>query len=254
MTDNLLAGGSDLPPIDPNKKYLEELVGENKKFKDLESLARGKYESDTYIPLLERKLDQMREDYKKLREDSTAQATLKDLIEKMSKQPLASSELPPANEVVQPKYNPDEIKNLITSEIKQSKADEKRRDNYNLVKDKLTERYGSNYPTVLSKQIDELGITGEELTEMAMRSPNVVIKTLGLDTQPQQEGFQSPPRSNLRNDSFSPKGKDKRTWSYYQELKKTNPNLYNEREINLQMQKDYAELGSAFEDGDFHAH
>jgi hypothetical protein len=39
---------------------------------------------------------------------------------------------------------------------------------------------------------------------------------------------------------------NKRTWAYYQELKKTNPKLYLDPKISVQMDKDAIALGDAF--------
>ena len=75
---------------------------------------------------------------------------------------------------------------------------------------------------------------------------------MGLDQQPMIDTFQAPPRATQRSDSFAPKS-TKRTWSYYQDLKKSDPKAYNNPKTIVQMHKDYAELGSTFEDGDFKA-
>ena len=52
MNENLLDAALDLDTVDPNKNYLTELVGDGKKFKTQEELARGKYESDLYLSLI----------------------------------------------------------------------------------------------------------------------------------------------------------------------------------------------------------
>jgi hypothetical protein len=70
-----------------------------------------------------------------------------------------------------------------------------------------------------------------------------------LDEQPQRDPFQAPPKSSLN--TFTPGAPKKRTWSYYQELKKNDPRTYLSKETTVQMHKDYTELGKEFEDGDF---
>jgi len=42
-----------------------------------------------------------------------------------------------------------------------------------------------------------------------------------------------------------------RTWSFYEKLRKENPNLYRTAKTHEQMVKDAAALGPNFEDGDF---
>jgi hypothetical protein len=96
--------------------------------------------------------------------------------------------------------------------------------------------------------MESLEITEEDLNEMARNRPKFLLKTLGLDQPAPKEPFQTPIRSTQK---FVPAGAEKRTWSYYQKLKKENPKLYNDPKTNVQMQKDYIELGDEFEDGDF---
>jgi hypothetical protein len=66
--NNLLDQSNSQPTLDENKNYYEELVGEGKKFKDEKELAKGKWIADEYVKTLERSLDEMRNDYKGLRE------------------------------------------------------------------------------------------------------------------------------------------------------------------------------------------
>jgi hypothetical protein len=119
------------------------------------------------------------------------------------------------------------------------------------VQDKLKERYGNNYQNSLKEQLVDLGITETELNEMARKQPKVLIKTLGLDVQPQTENFQSPPQSRQRTNQFGQTAPE-RTWSWYQNLKKSDPKAYFSKEITLQMHNDAQRLGEKFRDGDYY--
>lgn len=254
MTENILDPVQpDSQQIDPNKNYLEELVGEGKKFKSPQELARGKYESDLYIRTLERQKDELRNDYLKLREDITARATLEEIIDKMgtSKQQQASSEIPPANDVNQPVYDPKQIENLVASKIQEHDLSKKQQDNLNMVRTKLQEQYGVHFSTVVKQQIADLGITEDFFNDLARKHPQVLFKTLGFDQQNQRESFQAPPRSEKRNDNFAPTTQ-KRTWAYYQEMKKNDPKRYLDPKTTVQIVEDYKSLGKDFEDGNFH--
>lgn len=252
MTDSLLDADNS-SQVDLNKDYLQELVGEGKKFKTPQDLARGKYEADNYVKTLTVKLDQMREDYLKLDADYKARAKLEELIDQLdkSKQQPSSNEQPPVKDRM-PEIDPKQIESLVDSQIKRNKLLEREQDNFNKVKEKLRERFGSNYQDALSEQIDGLGLTVDDMNALAKKSPTAFFKTLGLDQPPQTENFQAPPRTSQRSDTFSPKGGPKRTWAYYQKLKETNRNLYYDPKTNVQMEKDRQALGAEFEDGDFH--
>jgi len=250
MTENIFA--VDNTQEDPNLDYLKELVGEGKKFKTDQDLAKGKWQSDQYIKTLEMQKDELRKDYLKLREDYEARAKLEELIDQMQKhqQPANSDYTPPAK-VDKPGIDPKDIESLVSNKILELETSKKNQENFNIVKKKAQERYGSNYQEVLKQHREHLGISEEFANNLALNNPNVFIKTFELDQRP-PDNFQSPPRSNLRSDNFNQKGNQKRTWTYYQELKKKDPRGYLSQPTQVQMHKDYEELGSAFEDGDFH--
>lgn len=240
--------------IDPNKDYLAELVGEGRKFKTEKDLARGKYESDLYVNTLTRQLDELRTDYLKLRDDYTARAKLEELIgqlEAKQTQQLSNSEQPKANEVKdKPGIDPNEMKSLISSSIQEYETTKKQNENFNLVKEKLKEQFGDNYPSVLKQQIENLGLTEEDVNALARKSPNAFFRTIGVDKPENKELFQNPLSSSLKSETFRPKGAQKRTRSYYLEMKKNNPKAYLDSKTNVQMHNDAMELGEAFFDVD----
>lgn len=251
MTENLLQG-DDPPRVDPDKNYFQELVGEGRKFKTPEDLAKGKFEADQYIKILERTRDEMREDYLKLREDYQSRAKLEELIDQMKTQPPSSSDTThTANDDKKPVFDPKEIESLVSSKIQEHESTRKQTENYNFIKSKLQEHYGAGYKEVLKQQIEDLDITENELNDMARQKPKFLMKTLGLDAPVSRERFQAPVSSNQRTDNFSPSGSKKRTWSYYQQMKRDDPKLYQDPKTQVQMQKDYIEQGDAFEDGNF---
>lgn len=241
------------PVIDPSKNYLEELVGPDKKFKTIEELARGKMESDTYIKTIEKRSDDLRGEYLKMRDEATAKAKLQDLIDQLETKRLTSNDTPQVNEVQrEPEYDPEQIATLVSDKIKEHELTKKQTDNFNQVMDKLKDSYGVNYQNILRDQMNTLGLTAEDIDALARKSPAAFFRTLGLDKPAQTENFNAPPRSNQRRDTFAPRT-EKRTWTYYQNLKATDPKKYFDPKTTVQMHQDYAALGDSFEDGDFNA-
>lgn len=237
--------------IDPDKNYLEELVGEGKKFQSAAELARGKAESDAYIKVMEVRQDELRADYLRLRDEQTAGAKLQDLIDQMQgAQQNNTTRTKQVEDERTPEFDEAKLDTLLETKFQQRETKRRQEENYSLVKSKLKERYGANYGSVLKDQIDSLGLTSDTLEALAKNNPLVLIRTLGLDTEPQRDNFQSPPRSAQRNDSFAPKTQ-KRTWSYYQNLKKSDPVAYRDPKTTVQMHRDAQELGDAFKDGDY---
>lgn len=254
MTDDLLSGaGKTASQIDPNKDYLLELVGEGKKFKTPQDMARGKAEADVFIETLTREKDELRNEYLRIKEDSDKRAKLEDLIDRFSNklQQPASSEHTPANVDNQPKFDPTQLESLVANEYQKNKKLEKEQANFRMVQDKLKERYGDNYPTILQNQMEDLGLTADQINNLARTAPKAFFNTLELN-EVKKDSFQTPVGSTQRSNAFQGKGQTKRTWSHYQEMKQKNPGLYMDPKTNLQMDKDHQELGAAFEDGDFH--
>ncbi len=245
MTDDLL----ETPEVEP-KNYLEELVGEGKKFKDVEALAKGKWESDRYIPLKNKQFDSLSADYLKLREEAQTRARLEDLLSQLEDKQLASSKLPTAKEEPRelPTYNPTDIEDLVSKKITENERARQRQANLNVVRAKLTEQFGDAYAPAVRERITALGLSEQDFSDWSAKSPAAVINALGLN-ETRSSGDTAPPRSNR---TFKPVTEQKRTWSYYQELRKTNPKLYADPKILNQMLADAEALGTAFEDGDFH--
>lgn len=244
MTDNLL----DPPGTTEPSVYLTELVGEGKKFSDPEALAKGKWQSDSYIKVLEQRLDESIADQKKLREASSTQANMQELLDQFKQLKTAQGEITPQPGVTEKPIDSKQIESLVHSKIQEHEVSKREEENFNLVKSKIKEKYGDNVPASIKQQLETLGPLGNDL---AKKHPNELLRVLGVEEQVARENFQSPPRSNLRSDNFKPKGATQKTWSYYQEMKKANPNLYYDKKTAVEMHNNAIALGDAFNDGDF---
>ena len=256
MTDNLLDDNE--PVVDPNVDYFQELTKQGGKFYDPDpeiakkKVGKGKFESDLYIKTLERKFDQLREDYVKLDTDYKTREKLEELMDRMNKPNQSSNEQPLVKDRDNsPSLKPEDIDNLFSKKLQEYEATKRQTENMNIVKAKLKEQLGTNYQAVLKQQIEDLGLTDDDVNALAKKSPAAFFKTLGLDQPVQTESFQPPPRSTQRNDNFKPKGGEVRDWSFYQDMKAKDPKRYYDPKTNVQMLKDYEDLGSKFETGDF---
>lgn len=240
------------PQIDETRDYLTDLVGDGKKFKTTQDLAKGKAHSDAYIEIQNRRMDQLRQDYLQLKADYDARAKLEELLDKLPvQQSQARHEQPPVEvENKAPAFDLNQLDDLVSKRLTQARSDEKAQDNYQQVVDRLKGQYADRWQNVLKERTDELGLTPDEVNAMARRSPKLFFRSMGLEQQPNTENFQTPPRSDQR---FTPKGAQKRTWSYYQELKNKDRKAYLDPKMQTQMARDAVELGEEFNDGDFYA-
>lgn len=251
MTNDLLQPPTDLPPVDENKNYLSDLVGEGKKFKTVEDLAKSKVHADATIDVMTRRLDELTEDYKKTRTENITKAKLEEMLDQIANQKQLGINTPPPEAPNTPQWDAKELDGLLDTKIKAREVEKQQQANADAVVSKLKQQYGDNYQATVTKQIETLGLSSEDFNALARKSPSALFRTLGLD-QTNQENFQAPFRSSQRNDNFAPTGAPKRTWAYYQELKKKDPQLYYDRNIAVQMAKDAVELGEAFRDGNYY--
>lgn len=245
------------PQIDLQKNYLDDLVGDGKKFKDLEALAKGKAFADQTVELQNRRLDEMRAEYEKVRKELDTRASVKELFDQMRQHPSkdgqqpSNSETPQAKDNAEP-FDPSKLEDLVDKKVRQIESFKKQNDNANLVRAKLKEQFGTSFQTILKERTEALGLTEEFVNDLAKNHPSVLFRTLGIEGQPTQDNlFQAPPRSQQRSDSFAPTSSQKRTWSYYKNLFKAKPELKFDRQTAIQMQEDAINMGEAFRDGDY---
>ncbi len=230
--------------IDPNKNYLEELIGEDKKFKDAEALARGKLEADLFIERLKREQAELRSDFARLKEEHDAVPRLQELIDRISKQPDANSHQPDANaEDKKPAIDLKEIESLFESKYEERRSKERQDSNYQSVQSKLRERYGENYQNHLKTTMETLGLSQTFVENMAKENPRAFEKIFMPAVTP--EGFEAPPHSTKRSDPFAPAVKA-RNWNYYEDLRKKDATLYWSPKMQNQMHADSERLGESF--------
>lgn len=211
------------------------------KDKPVEELLKAKVEADLFINTLTKRQDDLSKDYLEMKKQVEAQASLQELVDKLNAAGTSNSALPKANEGIESQpFKLEDIDKRVKDMIEETRRNERQTANATLVQTKLKERYGNSYQDVLRNT----GLSDKQIQEIAMDSPEAIFRLVGIDNQ--KEGFQAPPRSNQRSDSFAPKGQTKRDWNYYQELKKANPYIYLDRKIANQMHDDAVALGDDF--------
>jgi hypothetical protein len=236
----------DLPQEPEN--YLNELVGENRKFKDPEALAKGKWHADRALSVKERQFDELSADYLRLKADYDATAKLEELLKDRLQSPPDRDPTPNAN---QPSYNPEDLAKLVDQRLTSYERQKRGEENVKKSRELAREALGSNWQSTLKNKMDDLEISEEETYSLMERNPKVFASTFGLQTR-QGNPFQSPPASSQRT-VFAPSKSEgsEETWSYFQKLKKDNPQAWLLPETQTRMYKAAQRLGDQFMDGDF---
>ncbi len=218
--------------------YLEELVGEGKKFASVDDLAKGKWHSDTMIETLKAEVAALKEQAA----NGANVNTLLEEIRKLKGEPDDNGGQPP----VQSQSNPPpqtNIEELVLSTLDKAKQAEQVKNNKNAVISKLNEVWGADAGKNLQKTASQLGVSVDYLNDVAQQSPQAFFKLTGLDTNRSAPGSATVPTSTVNLGGSNSNVRDAK---FYRELKQSNPKLYNESKTKVQMHRDALALGEAF--------
>lgn len=207
----------DNPQTEEGKNYVDLLVGEGKKFKDLNSLAASNMHKDTFIQKL---IQEKRE----IEAELQKRQTVEDIYKKLKSEPPAGN--PPAEshkeETGPTATKPEDIERIVFDAINRKTKEQTEAENLRQVTTTLEERLGPNYQTEMRQRVKELGIGEEFATSLAKTNPKAFLKLVGADAPAQKDLF-TPPRNELRT---VPKVSSEKTYSYYEKLRKADPQAY----------------------------
>lgn len=229
------------------ESYLAKLVqakGEN--WKDPEVLAKGKLEADGYIKNLEEQLKQLREDLGK-------QEYSKQLLEQLQNKATQPASVNPvvANNNkgstttegnTQPQVSEDTLKSLVEQTLTNRERENTVKQNLAIVDEELQKAYGTEAPVVVQAKAKELGLSLQRLQELAAESPNAFFNLLGEPTKAMAPIVQG----TIRTEGVNMQASADRNWEYYQNLRRTNKQLYYSPKIQRQLMEDKARLGAKF--------
>jgi hypothetical protein len=234
-----------------SETYYDKLVGEGRKFKDQEALAKGKAEADEYISMINRQKDEFRvlndqyhDQIIRLKSELADRASLEDMLnQERTREPPQTT---PAK--TQPSIDFDVEFEKRLSDYERKKIAES---NLNKVKAQLREKLGSDYVSTLRNKMDELELTVEEMDSLAARSPKAFMRSMGLEDQaPKGPAYQTPMSSTVNTTTLKPKSEE-RNWDWYMDLKAKDPQAWMSAKIQQQMYDDSQSLGARFATDDF---
>jgi hypothetical protein len=238
--------------FDETKDYVAELVGEDKKFKDITALAKGKAHSDAFIAHLLRETKELKEELNKRR---TLEEFMTNIENRNGTQtPPVPQPTPQAQEQgLQSPLSLEDIKKQVREELEAKAREEKRNANLTEVTTKLRASYGEQASSIIVTRAKELGVSTKQLQDLAADAPAAFFRLVGEPTPaPQQNsaaGLFSPPPSAINT---VPQAQintgDARTMSFYKKLKAQDPKKYESSEVQVKMHKDAMKLGERFFD------
>lgn len=246
MTDVFTAAttadtATDTQQTQTNDSFVAQLVGEGKKFKDYEALAKGKFEADRHIGEITKTLDELRAELAK-------QDYAKSLLEQMSKgsetrQADPSPTIPSSSNTENTTQSASDIETLVEKVITEKEKNRTLSQNLTVVSDEMEKKYGDKATQVLKTKSQELGISLDKLKEIAAESPTAFFQLIGVSAQKPTAG--TAPQSSVRSENFN-SGLQDRDFDYYQKLRKDNRSLYYSPKVQNMMLQDRTRLGDRF--------
>src|SRR3990167_6487070 len=211
-------------PTEQQPKYFDELVGEGKKFKDQEALAKAKLESDKFI-------DQMKAEAEELRKELKKKLDAEEILEDLKRGVAAANN--PAQPAKQPETSPEDLGKLVDEKLQERETQRAYEANVFEADKYITEKLGGKAEAMkfIEGKAEEFGINKSWLMDMAGRTPKALYAVLGLD-EPNKAAAsdnrtsQQPivQKSTVKRENTFTGGL--KTKAYYDEIRRTNPSAY----------------------------
>ena len=221
---------------EPN--YLEVLVGEGKKFKSVDELAKGKAEADAFIETLK---SELAAEKAKSANGTNVQAIL-DEIKKLNEGKTNDGEVQPLTTATETTAIPN-IEEIVLNTLKKTETERTIESNRQAVITKMNEVWGADASKELSKTAKSLGVSVEYLNNVAQQSPSVFFQLTGLNANRNAPSGTTVPTSTV---NFGGPGGKVRDAKYYRELKASNRSLNNDTKTQIQMARDAQAQGESF--------
>ena len=212
-------------PTNNQTSFANELVGEGKKFKDVDALAKSKLEADKFIEQLKSEKEEMRKELNKRLEQESILESLKQMVPKPSDNAAgARHEAAPSQE---------DIGKLVDERLSEREKTKTYEDNVMAADTFVSSKFANRdeASAFLDKKATELGINKKWLMDMAGRSPKALYSLLGFSSEAPDKGTTgggSPApivnKSTVLTEA-NPSG-GKKTKSHYEDIRKANPALY----------------------------
>lgn len=245
MTDLFKASESaDNNALQEGESYLSKLVGEGKKFATVEDLARGKWESDAFIPQLQKENEGMRNELQ-------TRMTLEEFWEKTQSQQKRTNDDGNDNRSQDRQGDqaanapkPEDIMDLVRKTLQEETSKSQVTKNVEMVREELIRQWGPNFAERLNIRAKELGSTPEFLGSMAESQPKAFLALMLGNTKNTDSGnTYVPPRSSVNLPMGNTSGKN---YAHYEKLRKNNPSEYWKPHVQNEMVKLAKEMGEAF--------
>lgn len=218
----------------------EDLVGEDKRYKSVDELARGRVEADRFI-------EQIKGENATLREEAAKAAIYKELLDKLGRtddrEAPRESQREPVVETPAPILKDEDLAARIQEALNKERQNDRTQANITEVTNRLLTEFGSDAKAseYVANRARELGVTSDFLKAQAAQAPKAFFKTVGLDVVSSQVSAHVT-SSDVNAEALrtaNPGGGPKAgSFAFYENMRKTNFDQWISPSVQNQMMKD----------------
>lgn len=155
-----------------NENLFDTLVGEGKKFKDAQALAKAKAESDAFI-------EQLKEENANLREQTKQIKSTEEIVAAIKKELHSASES--SREQTAPELDMDKISELVQQQLGSHEHRKVVEANMLKANNDMIAIYGDKAQEMVASKAAAMGMSMDDMKAIAAKSPKAFLAMFGVD-------------------------------------------------------------------------
>lgn len=237
-------------PSEENQEQSTDFLGKiaevkGEKWKDPNVVAKGYLDSQQFI-------EQLKQENATMRSELDKGDYMKELLETLKQQqgkPAGGENASEKNTSTSDTANQavasvENIKSLIAETLTQTQQQELRAKNLDTVDKHMESQFGTEASKKIEERRQQLGLTKEQLIEMAGTSPQAFFTLMG--TAPSKDSNTVPGSAlNTEGSAFN-SNSNLKNWKYYQQMRKENPRQYRSPKVQNEMALEAQRQGTEF--------
>ena len=229
---------SQSPEPQTAKDTLAQLVGEGKKFKTVEDLARGKLEADAFIETLKSEQMEMRQTLKEFEEQMQKMKTVGEVLSERKAQDQDGNQ---PNQITA-----EEIVKLVDERLTKQTTAQAAAANREKANAHILKYFNGDSAKArehVAKEAERIGVDRETLGELSAKSPEAFLRLVGIGQPKANPGVAFDSAVNPDATEHTSQVRDA---AYYSALRKKLGSRFYEQDIQQQRMRDRTALGDRF--------
>jgi hypothetical protein len=234
--------GDTIHTANETTSLLESYVGDGKKYKSPEELAKGYQNADQF-------LNQMKTENEQLRGELDKRLNAEDMVDRIKREHEELQASMKAQENTTPQLDEKALSDLISQTLDQKNTQKVAQDNIQAVDSKMKELFGTDKASeIVQTKSKELNLSVEYLAEVAAKSPDGFYSLLGIGRDktitPSITASTTNTEAVAKVNSIGAVEAD--TWNSFESLRRSDPKKYYTPTVQNKLFKARQDKGQAF--------